>query len=173
MAKRCTLRADFFVNPDSMLQQINLSYSTEQDRLLFKAREENDAEYRVWFTRRFTALLLKVLRDRMSALGGQGRLATSQETVDQLKGGAFHNPYREPQPTALPLGQDGILAYRINCSFADKDVTRLQLLPKEGEGLNLSLGKHMLYLFYSLLEQNLLQTGWELGDIPVPQQLLH
>jgi hypothetical protein len=156
-----------------MLQHITFSYSTEQDRLLFRAREEDDTEYRVWFTRRFTALLLKVLRDRMSALGGQSQLAASPETVEQLKGGVFENPYPEVQAAGLPFGHDGFLAYRINYSFAPDDVTRLQLLPREGEGLNLAVGKHMLYLLYNLLEQNLPQTGWELGDVPVPPQLLH
>jgi hypothetical protein len=156
-----------------MLQQINLSYSAEQDRLLFKAREEDDTEYRVWLTRRFTTLLLKVLRDRMDSLGGQGQLAASRETVEQLKGGAFHNPYPELQAAALPFGLDGFLAYRINYSFTADDVTRLQLLPRDGEGLNLAIGKHMLYLLYNLLEQNLPQTGWELGEVPVPRQLLH
>jgi hypothetical protein len=156
-----------------MLQQITFSYSAEQDRLLFRAREEDDTEYRVWFTRRFTALLLNVLRERMNSLGGQNQLAASPETVGQLKGGAFQNPYPQFQATALPFGQDGFLAYRINFSFAAEDVTRLQLLPREGEGLNLSVGKHMLYLLYNLLEQNLPQTGWALGDVPVPPQLLH
>jgi hypothetical protein len=52
-------------------------------------------------------------------------------------------------------------------------MTRVHLMPKEGEGLNIALNKHMLYMFYNLLEQCLPQTGWELGDVPVPRQLLH
>ncbi|MDR2214155.1 MAG: hypothetical protein LBE21_11105 [Pseudomonadales bacterium] len=155
-----------------MLQQINISYVPEQDRLLLKARQEDETEYRVWFTRRFTALLLNVLREHMAPHGGQTQLAASRETVQQLKGGAFQSPYREQQPATLPFGTDGILGYRINHSVAN-DVTRLQLLPKEGEGLSLSLNKHMLYMLYSLLEQTLPQTGWELGEVPVPKQLLH
>ncbi|MDR0779971.1 MAG: hypothetical protein LBF16_04660, partial [Pseudomonadales bacterium] len=116
---------------------MNLSYSTEQDRLLFKAREENDTEYRVWLTRRFTTLLLKFLRERMAALGGQEQLAASPQTVDQLKSGAFQQPYRAPSPAAPAqpsnqdtapaqlLGHDGILAYRLNYSFAANDMTRV------------------------------------------------
>jgi len=156
-----------------MLQQINLSYSAEQDRLLLKAREDDDTEYRVWLTRRFTVLLLKVLRERMTMLGGQGQLASNPATVAQLKGGAFDNPYREQPASALPLGADGILAYRLNYSFAADNLTKLQFLPREGEGLYLTLGKQMLYLLYNLLEQNLPQTGWGLEEVPVPQEYLH
>jgi hypothetical protein len=156
-----------------MLQQINLSYDAEQDRLLLRAREDDNTEYRIWLTRRFTALLLDVLRQRMSALGGQNQLASNPKTVEQLKGGAFHSAYQEEAPSVLPLGEEGILAYRLNYSFPSGDLSKLQLLPKQGEGLNFSLGKHMLYLLFNLLEQNLPQTGWNLGEVPVPTSLLH
>lgn len=156
-----------------MLQQLNVTYSTDQDRLLLKVREDDGTEYRVWLTRRFTALLCKVMQALMAELGGQDRLAASDQIVEQLKTGAFDAPYTTAQPPALPLGEDGILAHRINYQHGEHDTVALQLLPREGQGLNLSLSKHMLYMFYNLLEQCLPQTAWNLDELKVPRQLLH
>jgi len=156
-----------------MLQQLNLTYSTDQDRLLLKVREDDGAEYRLWLTRRFTGLLCKVMQELMADLGGQQQLAASQPIVEQLKTGAFDTPYTTAQPPTLPLGEDGILAHRINYQRGDHDTVALQLLPREGQGLNLNLSKHMLYMFYNLLEQSLPQTAWSLTELAVPPQLLH
>lgn len=156
-----------------MLQQMNIAYSPAQDRLLFKINQNNEAEYRVWMTRRFTMFLLKVLRDQMDDSGGSQKLATSEDTVKQLKSGAFEKEYQNKIPQELPLGEDGILAYRINLKKMDNGVITLQLLPEDGKGVNFNLEKTMVYMLYNLLEQAINNTNWNLEAGPVAANLLH
>ncbi len=109
------------------------------------------------------------------AHGGMRELASHKDTVNQLKNGAFDKEYESPaatpasagaQPPALPLGADGILAFRINANRPDQGGLTLQLLPEQGPGLNLNLNRTMLFMLYNLLEQGLVQAHW---NIHLPQ----
>jgi hypothetical protein len=51
----------------NQLKQINVSYMPKQDRLLVKVSNSNDQEHRIWFTRRFTQLLMGVLDNNFLA----------------------------------------------------------------------------------------------------------
>ena len=156
-----------------MIQQMNISFNPAQDRLLFKLNQDNKAEYRVWLTRRFTELLLKVLNEQMADSGGQQQLASSKETVNQLKSGAFDKKYENIAPPEFPLGETGILAFRINIKKHQNGVLNLQLLPEDGIGLNFNLDPSSIYMLYNLLEQALPQTQWNLQGTPVAANLLH
>jgi len=127
-------------------------------------------------TRRFTSLLLNLLnllKDQMQEAGGHQKMATSEETVKQLKSGAFEKEYQNTSPLDLPLGPDGILAYRINLNKRDNGVLGLQLLPEEGKGLNLNMEQSMVYMLFNLLEQALNHTNWNLTPPQAAANLLH
>lgn len=148
------------------LQQINISYVPNEDRLLLKARTSDKEELRIWLTRRYTSLLINVLAQQMDKAGGIMELASNKTTLAQFKGGAFTQEY-QPQPLQnFPLGENGVLGYRINAGKNTDSRVNLQLLPEAGEGLNLLLDKSMLFMFYNLLEQALAQAEW---NLPLPQ----
>lgn len=160
----------------STLQQLNISYHPIEDRLLLRANAGNAGEYRIWLTRRYCGLLLKVLADVMEKEGGIREIASHQDTIKQLKGGAFDQPYEAPVATEsngkpdtarLPFGASGILGYRINANRRPGGVLNLQLLPETGQGLNLDLNRTMLFMLYNLLEQGLTSAEWALY---LPQQ---
>jgi len=109
----------------------------------------------------------------MDDSGGSQKLATSEDTVKQLKSGAFEKEYQNKIPQELPLGEDGILAYRINLKKMDNGVITLQLLPEDGKGVNFNLEKTMVYMLYNLLEQAINNTNWNLEAGPVAANLLH
>jgi hypothetical protein len=144
------------------LQQINLAYVAEEDRLLLKVRTASEAEFRIWFTRRYSGLLLQVLTDQIEREGGYQLLASRRETLDQLKGGAFDHAYAPGPDLNYPLGEPGVLAYRINVSTGNTGVMTLQLLPEEGLGITFTLDKSTLYMLYNLLDQGLRQTEWNM-----------
>ena len=156
-----------------MMQQMNISYSPTQDRLLLKVNRDNTAEYRIWMTRRFTSLLVNLLKDQMNEAGGHQKLATSNETVTQLKSGAFEKEYQNTNPVELPLGADGILAYRINLKKLENDGLGLQLLPEEGTGMNINLDKSMVYMLFNLIEQAINHPNWNLDPVQMARNLLH
>jgi hypothetical protein len=146
----------------SSLQQINVSHEPEQDRLLLRASTAAGAEYRLWLTRRYTALLLQVLQRRINAAGGMQQLAASSQTTKHLRQGALEQPWDDSRSPSFPLGADGVLGYSISTGDLEGGLLNLQLLPREGQGLNLTLDQSLLYLLHSLLEQSVLQADWNL-----------
>jgi hypothetical protein len=144
------------------LQQLNISYLPHEDRLLLKARTSNENELRIWLTRRYTSLLINVLVQQMDKAGGMLELASNKTTLEQFKGGAFAKDYEPPPRQNFPLGENGVLGYRINTGKNADARVNLQLLPEAGEGLNLMLDKSMLFMFYNLLEQALVHAEWNL-----------
>jgi hypothetical protein len=144
------------------LQQINMAYIPEQDRLFLKISTSTDAEFRIWLTRRYSSLLMHVLQEQIEREGGYQELASRRETLDQFRGGAFDQAYT-PGPTMhYPLGEAGVLGYRINVGKDKSGATNLQLLPEQGQGVTVTLDKSTLYMIYNLLEQGLGQTDWNL-----------
>jgi hypothetical protein len=144
------------------LQQMNMIYVAEQDRLLLRISTTGDAEYRVWLTRRYCGLLLQVFLEQIELQGGYQGLASRQDTLAQLRGGALDQPYEPGPRTNYPLGEQGVLGYRINVNRDQAGATQLQLLPEQGQGVNVNLDKSTLYMLYNVLEQALTQTDWNL-----------
>ena len=144
------------------LQQVNIIYVPEQDRLLLRISAAGDAEFRVWLTRRYSALLLKVFVEQIEREGGYHELASRHDTLSRLRGGALGQPYEPGPRTNYPLGEHGVLAYRININKDKAGSTQLQLLPEHGQGVNINLDKSMLYMLFNVLEHALGQTDWNL-----------
>ncbi len=155
------------------LQQINITYHPKEDRLLLRVSVSDDAEYRLWLTRRFTGLLLQVLNEQIRQFGGHTDLATRQETREQLKGSAFGKQYTPAPEPQFPLGEQGILAFRINSGTTEDGRANLQLLPEDGGGLHLTLDKTMLFLIHNLLEQGLATADWNLPGLSMTTEALH
>lgn len=166
---------------ESPLQQINLTYSPEEDRLLLRVSDGRSSEFRVWFTRRYTELLCNMLVKEMNKVGGIQELASRKETLDSFKNGAFNKKYTGPsqqQPPEstqqqFPLGEPGILGFRINITRSEAGVTNLQLLPQRGQGITLRLRHSMLFMLYNLIEQGLLKTNWNLALPESRKQTVH
>src|SRR5690606_35065439 len=95
---------ELVANIVSALQQVNIRYELEQDRLLLRVRTRTGAEYRLWLTRRYAALLWQVLQERIDKAGGLHQVAADQRTTDHLRQGALNQPYDAAAPHELPLG---------------------------------------------------------------------
>jgi hypothetical protein len=153
------------------LEQINVSYQPGEDRLLMKVTS-NREEYRIWLTRRYTALLLGVLENQLNALGTPTATRTGN-LASKLKQGAYEKPFKAENTRKYPLGEQGILGYRINVSKPKDGSVNLQLLPEQGQGLNLKLDEATTTMFCNLIEQGLTQTDWQLGASAVSPDLMH
>ena len=92
---------------------MNISYNPKEDRLLLKISSKNNDEYRLWLTRRYSGLLLKLFQDEIDKHGGEPRVASSDEAKKMYQNGALEKPY-EAESTNFPLGEDGVLGFRIN-----------------------------------------------------------
>jgi|Laugrespbdmm15sn_2_1035079.scaffolds.fasta_scaffold26981_2 hypothetical protein len=156
-----------------VLQQINITYHPNQDRLLLRARTGANSELRVWLTRRYANLLLQVLCTRMDKAGGIQNLSSDRGTLERFRQGAFDQQYKVESIRAYPLGEEGVLGFRVNVQDAGAGVTSLQLSPEHGQGLVLNLDPSMLYLIFNLLEQAILQADWCLPSVSSHKAAIH
>ena len=148
------------------LYQVNVAYVPREDRLLLRVSTRKGDEFRVWLTRRYAALLLALLRKRMEKFGGAPSLASSQEARQLFKAGAMEKSYEPEKAESYPLGESGVLGYKINSRMKEDGELVLQLLPEKGQGLNLNLNRTLIYMFYNVLTQGVEQANWHLdtGD---------
>jgi len=143
------------------LYQMNISYQPVEDRLMLRINTLQGDEFRIWLTRRFTAILLNLLAEHIRKSGGEPVVASAPETKSMLKQGALEKPYEEDRVKELPLGESGILACRINYKMNDA-VMMLEILPEQGQGVTLNMNKSLLFMFYNLLLQGCSKSMWRL-----------
>jgi hypothetical protein len=143
------------------LHQMNISYNPREDRLLLRVSSKGGDEFRLWLTRRYTGMLINVLKQELTKYGGEPTLASSDETKKMIKAGAFQQNYEDGN-ARFPLGESGVLGFRINTGLAGEGVMRLELLPEQGQGISLNLDKTLLYMLHNLIAQGIDQAGWHL-----------
>lgn len=154
------------------LHQINITYIDREDRLLMRATSKNGDEYRVWFTRRYSGLLMNIINKGISERGGMTTLGSTPQTTDMIKGGALEKPFEEGV-TNYPLGEKGILGFAINTNFTEDKILNLQLLPEKGEGITLNLNGSLLYMFHNLLTQGIAKADWNFKNDQDPEGSEH
>jgi hypothetical protein len=155
------------------LHQINITHNGKEDRLLLRISTTAGNEFRLWLTRRYTALLLGVLNKEIDKQGGAPRVASSEETTKMLKNGALEQKYENDKVNSFPLGEDGVLAFRINSRNSEDGNLALELLPEQGQGITLNLNKSMLYMFHNVLTQGVTQAAWGLQTEKTESMKVH
>lgn len=144
---------------NDQLHQINIAYIGMEDRLLMRATTKNGDEYKVWFTRKYTSLLVDILNKHIHERGGLTTLGSKPQTTKMLKGGALEKPFKGNVKN-YPLGEEGILGFSIKVNVSKDKVLNLQLSPKKGQGITLNLGDSLLYMFHNLLSQGIARADW-------------
>ncbi|MEE8321907.1 MAG: hypothetical protein V3R68_08710 [Gammaproteobacteria bacterium] len=145
----------------NQLHQLNITYSNKEDRLLLRATTQNDEEYRIWLTRRFSNLLLEVLTKEMDKKGGITTIGANDQTTQMFKDGAFEKSF-EDSSVNFPLGKSGILAYSIKTGANAEGNLILELKSEDGPGITINLNNSLMYLFFSLLTQGINKANWQL-----------
>jgi len=145
------------------LHQMNISYNPKEDRLLLRVSSRGGDEFRLWLTRRYTGMLINILKQEQAKFGGEPTLASSDETKNMIKGGGFQQSF-EDGSASFPLGESGVLGFRINTGVSGEGVLRLELLPEQGQGISVNLNKTLLYMLHNLITQGIDQAGWNLSN---------
>ena len=149
------------------LHQINITYSSREDRLLLRVATQAGDEYRIWLTRRFTGLLFKVLEKEMDKHGGIASIGTNQKTTQMFKSGAFEKQFEHEKTVNFPLGEQGFLAYGIKTANSAEGNLILEIIPEQGQGVTINLNSSLLYMMHNLLSQGVMKAEWQqqLSDI--------
>jgi len=145
------------------LHQINMQYVNKEDRILLRTSSENNDEYLVWLTRRYTKLLVDILDKEIEKRGGTTTLGSKKETTKLFKEGAFEKPYVEETPKKHPLGENGVLAFGIKTGTDDQGNLSLIIQSESGKGITYNLNDTLIYMIYSLLMQSIERAEWNLG----------
>ena len=146
------------------LHQINVQYSNKEDRILLRTSTENNDEYLIWLTRRFTKLLIEILDKEIEKRGGTTTLGSKKETTKLFNEGAFEKPYVEEETKNRPLGDNGILAFGIKTGNDNNNNLILEIQSEAGKGITFNLNSTLIYMFYSLLIQGVGRAEWEIGQ---------
>lgn len=162
---------------DSMvaqLDQIQISFVPDEDRLLLRLSTQDQQEFRLWLTRR----LVKALRPAFDqTLVAQPRIqtqATPQARQELLKfehervvqAADFKTPYRAEEKR-LPLGQQPLVVTQIKIQRQPGGGIALSLAPTNGQGVDLALTPPLLHSFVALLENALATADWSLGQTAI------
>lgn len=152
----------------NILQQINLSYSNKEDRLLLKTTTVDGDEYKIWLTRRFTKILFDILKKSVgyytpsiTNLNQSIVNKTNQQSINQdVNGDIFNQSLQEDNIKQL----DGyeILAHKIKCGNDDKNNTVLEFQSEDGKGITYSLNESLLSVFYSLIIKSTKLADWDI-----------
>jgi len=156
----------------TQLHQMNISYIPKEDRLLLKISTKNNDEYRLWLTRRYCSMLIKLFNQEIDKYGGEPTVAASDEAKKMYKDGALEKAY-EAENNSFPLGENGVLAFRINKGDARNGNISLELSPEDGRGITLNLNKTLIYMFNNILMQGVQQAGWNLLETGFSSREVH
>lgn len=150
------------------LQQLNLSYEPDQDRLLLRISTAERLEVRLWLTRRLVHALWPGLLQLMGqsplarrAAGGAREQLVAFQHEQAIRASDFARPYTE-EPLAPALPGDPVLVCRVQLRAGADGAHHLALLPKAGPGFELRMTETLLHGFARLLQDTAGATGWDL-----------
>jgi hypothetical protein len=147
------------------LHQINIQYFNKEDRILLRTSTENNDEYLIWLTRRYTKLLIDIFDKEIEKRGGTTTLSSQKETKKLFNEGAFEKPYAEETTKNHPLGENGVLAFGIKTGTDEQGNFTLIIQSESGKGITYNLNDTLVYMFYSLLMQSVERAEWKIGKL--------
>lgn len=157
------------------LRQLKIDFNPEHDRLLMQLSTSENAEMRMWMTRRYVKLLWPVLvqlaedlspRIKAQANPEARKALLSLEHEQAVARADFSKPY-ETEPVATPLGAEPVLLARIQTGRDPGGSPVLALHPAVGNGLTLSFDVVLLHSVCRLLQQAVKKTDWDI-DLKLP-----
>lgn len=161
------------------IQQINLGYNAEQDRLLFRVGLSDNTELLVWLTSRLTQLLWRLLTDEAhlpTATSIQAETPPEQavaqfkqemQAVDALQKMDFKTEY-QPRPEVRNDG--AMLAINALLIRVENQPSSLELPCVEGISVRINLNPELTLALCNMLQLAAKEAGWSFGKsiiIPV------
>ncbi len=158
----------------SQMHQIQMSYISSEDRVLFRLNTKNRQEFRFWMTRRYTAILWKTLARVVNEAGKSAKAISPAPVQDELaksaeqeikhnevvSQGDFDTAYLES--SYLPLGDAPTLLFSVAIKPGPSSRAMLCLHPEKGEGIELALNEQILHSLCKLIIDTSQKAQWNL-----------
>lgn len=158
--------------PESVIQQINLSYNPEQDRLLLRVGLADNSELLVWLTYRITKALWQLLNGEThipTASSIQAETPPQQavamfkqeaETIETLQKMDFSTAY---QPREEVVNNAAMLAISVLLiQVADKPPV-LEMPCVEGVNVRMNLTQELTLALTNMLQLSSKEAGWQIA----------
>lgn len=160
------------------IQQINLGYNSEQDRLLLKVGLNDNSELVVWLTYRIAKKLWPLLSSEahlptahsiaLDALPEQAVKQFKQElqATEALQNMDFSTEYKP----RTALVNDGILlAKDVKLHIVSKQITSLEMACVEGLTVRMNLTQELILALCNMLQRSANEAAWQLSaEINMP-----
>lgn len=151
----------------AQIQQIQLRFEPQEDRLLLRLGTNDQNEYRFWLTRRYVRLLWPVLLQLLAKTAGAAAVSDEaarravlsfrhEEAVHQSD---FDTPFEE-RSRNMPLGEVPALLSRVQLKSEPNGTAVLALHPQEGQGVDISMTESLLHGFCKLLADAVTKAEW-------------
>ena len=169
---------------EAAIQQINLGYNTQQDRLLLRVGLADNSELMVWLTYRITKQLWQILNGEShlpSATSIQAETLPQQaveqfkqeiEATEALKKMDFTTEYQARKEVV----NDGVLlAVSILIINYSNKLSSLELPCLEGITVRMNLTHELTLALCNMLQLSAKEATWDLGmaaKLPLPAMVL-
>lgn len=150
------------------IQQFNMQFNAEEDRIFFRLNTVQKEEFRFFFTRRFVKLLYPILlklleneykiREPERAYAAKDLAAFEHESI--VSSANFHKEYTENSET-FPLGETAVLLTGIKVK-QEPVGNILCLFGSGGKGVEFQVDSRFLHIFCELLKNVVSKAEWEL-----------
>lgn len=160
---------------DVGIQQLNLSYIADQDRLLLRVGLSDNSELTVWLTYRITRMiwqLLNVEAHLPSANSIQTHTPPQQavqqfqqevQTTEALQKMDFQSPYT---PRQEAVNEQPMLVTNVLLHNQDGKPQGLEMPCLEGINVRINLNQELILALCNMLQLSCKEAAWELTGAP-------
>jgi hypothetical protein len=166
------------------IKQINATYLVNEDRILLRFNTPEEAEYRLWITRRVALFILAATTHLLTQKLEQTHPAETAKVIDTFEKEALVEaskianaaPNEYQSGIQFPLGAEPILVMDASCSLlqnnasdssnsdavtsSNHEIISIDFALPGGANLNLKLASNMVRAITLLLDQLRQQAGW-------------
>jgi hypothetical protein len=166
------------------IKQINAAYLVNEDRILLRFNTPEEAEYRLWITRRIGLFMLVATTHLLTKQLEQSHAPDTAKAIDAFEKEALVEASKIANSTAteyqsgiqFPIGAEPILVMDVSCSLlqnnasnnsnsdaitsSNQDIISIDFALPGGANLNLKLASNMVRAITLLLDQLRQQAGW-------------
>ena len=165
--------------PEAAIQQINLGYNTEQDRLLLRVGLANNSELLVWLTNRITKQLWQLLN-------GESNLPTATSIQAETPPEKAVAQFKQEIQTAETLQKmDFVTEYQLRKEVVNngamlaiglvlvnyqEKLPTLEIPCLEGVTVRMNLTQELILALCNMLQLSTKEAGWDIGS-PMQRQV--
>lgn len=166
------------VKPEVTIQQLNLGYNAQQDRLLLRVGLSDDTELVMWLTYR-------IARNMWQLLSGETHIPTADsiqpdvpvasaveqfkleaQATEALKKMDFATKY---QPRKDVRNDGALLA--VDLKLSGDNIKHLDVMCLEGVTVGMNLPPALVLALCNMLQLSVRESGWNIGSKVTPQPI--